>query len=381
GDGRQLNYVDEIVNAFANDVNKKNPEILIISGDLTNNGEKESHLQLAQKLEDIEEKAGTRVFVIPGNHDIQNPWARGFKDQNQYKADTIDEKDFKKIYGKFGYEEAISKDESTLSYLVAPSEDVWLLLLDTNLYLNNNGSTPITNGRIGQETFGWIRQCSELAKKNNAKLVTVMHHNLFNHSDVLNEGFTLDNSEEALKVFEEVGINLVLSGHIHIQDIKSNSSNTIYDIATSSLIMYPEQYGVLKYYQTNGFDYSTSRVDVEGWAKETGAEDENINNFMEYSKNYFAEASYNKTYEALTSLDGYSEQDIKLMAETMSLLNVNYFGGTVDSVRDQVIKSQGYNLWEEAESDFLKKYLLSMTHDTLLNNNQLQFTHQDMEKE
>jgi len=45
GDGRQLNYIDEIVNAFANDVDKEKPDILIISGDLTNNGEKESHLK------------------------------------------------------------------------------------------------------------------------------------------------------------------------------------------------------------------------------------------------------------------------------------------------------------------------------------------------
>jgi 3',5'-cyclic AMP phosphodiesterase CpdA len=382
GDGRQLNYVDEIVDAFAYDVNKKKPDILIISGDLTNNGEKESHLKLAEKLEGIEKEAGTHVFVIPGNHDIQNPWARGFKGNKQYETDTIDRDGFKEIYNNFGYVEAISKDKSTLSYLAAPSEDVWLLMLDTNLYLYNDGLMPTTNGRIGEETIEWIKKCSELAKKNDAQIVTVMHHNLFNHSEVLYEGFTLDNCEAALKVFEECGLNLILSGHIHIQDIKSTNKglNSTYDIVTSSLSMYPEQYGVLKYLPSQGFDYSTSRVDVEAWAKETGIKDESLNNFKEYSKKYFADATYNKTYEELSALESYSEQEIKLMAETMSLLNINYFGGTAGSVRDEVVKSQGYKLWDAAESDFLKEYVFSMIQDSNTNNNQLQIPKQDWGK-
>lgn len=382
GDGRQLNYVNEIVDAFTYDVNKKKPDILIISGDLTYNGEEESHLKLAEKLEDIEKKAGTRVFVIPGNHDIQNPWAREFKGNRQYKTETIDRDDFKEIYENFGYNEAISKDKSTLSYLAAPSKDVWLLMLDTNLYLYNNELTSTTNGRIGKETIEWIKQCSDLAKKNNAQIVTVMHHNMFKHSEVMYEGFTLDNSEEVVKAFEECSLNLILSGHIHIQDIKSNNkvSNPIYDIVTSSLIIYPEQYGVLKYLPSKGFDYSTSQVDVEAWAKETGIKNENLNNFKEYSKKHFADASYNKTYEKLSASGNYSEQEIKLMAETMSLLSTNYFGGTAGSVRDQVVKSQGYKLWNSAESDFLKDYVLSTIQNSNTNNKQLQIPKQDREK-
>lgn len=78
GDGRQLNYVNEIVDAFGSELEKERPDILIISGDLTTNGEKESHLNLAEKLKYIQKSSGTQIFVIPRNHDIQNPWARGF---------------------------------------------------------------------------------------------------------------------------------------------------------------------------------------------------------------------------------------------------------------------------------------------------------------
>jgi 3',5'-cyclic AMP phosphodiesterase CpdA len=378
GDGKQLNYIDEIVSAFAKDINEQKPEILIISGDLTNNGEKESHLKLAEKLKYIEESAGTRVFVIPGNHDIQNPWARGFRDKKQYIVDTIDSNGFKEIYGEFGYKEAISLDKHSLSYLAAPSDDIWLLMLDTNKYeFNKVMGMPITNGMISSETMQWIEQCNKLAKEKNAQIVTVMHHNLVDHSDILKEGFTLDNNEEVIKAFEKNELNLILSGHIHIQDIKSIDigSMKLYDIVTSSLGVYPQQYGVLKYSLSQGFDYSTSRVDIEGWAKEGGIRDNFLRNFNGFSKEYFAELSYRKTYDELTSVGTYTDQEKKLMAETMSLLNINYFGGTVSAVRNEAVHSPGYELWSAAdEAQFLVKYVLSMAVEDHLNNNQLKIT-------
>ena len=41
---------------------------LILSGDLTFNGEKKSHEELAEKFKKVE-KSGAPVMVIPGNHD------------------------------------------------------------------------------------------------------------------------------------------------------------------------------------------------------------------------------------------------------------------------------------------------------------------------
>lgn len=49
GDGKQLAYSDEITDAFLADVESKKTDVLIISGDLTNNGEKTSHEELAKK--------------------------------------------------------------------------------------------------------------------------------------------------------------------------------------------------------------------------------------------------------------------------------------------------------------------------------------------
>ena len=249
GAGKQLGYIDEILSAFTYQVKNKKPDVLIISGDLTNNGEEKSHVDLANKLKEVE-KSGTAIYVIPGNHDILNPWAREFKEDKQYVTESIKEKDFSEIYKEFGYDEAILRDKNTLSYLAMPSEDVWLLMLDTNQYEDNSVlGFPQTDGKITDQTFAWIKKCNVLAKEKGAKVITVMHHSLLNHSDVIQEGYTINDNEEVIKQFQNSNLDLILSGHIHIQDISSykKDAGKIYDIATGSLAVYPHQYGMLNY--------------------------------------------------------------------------------------------------------------------------------------
>lgn len=72
GDGRVLEYGWEVMDAFLDDMKKEDPDLLILSGDLTLDGEKASHEELAELLEGLSE-AGIEVAVIPGNHDINNP--------------------------------------------------------------------------------------------------------------------------------------------------------------------------------------------------------------------------------------------------------------------------------------------------------------------
>lgn len=373
GDGKLLHYITDITDAFVQDVTEKKPEVLIISGDLTNNGEKESHKELVQKLAKIEKSAGTKIYVIPGNHDIQNPWARGFKGSEQYVTDTVSADEFAKLYAEFGYDEMIMKDEASLSYLAAPSENLYLLMLDTNIYeFNEMIGSPMTNGQLKPETLEWIRECSKLAKEKNAQLLTVMHHNLYHHSKLLNSGFTIDKSDEVLKVFEECDMRLVLSGHIHIQDVKARDKvKPIYDVVTSALSVNPVQYGSIEF-SSKGYQYATERVDVEGWAKEQGITDENLLSFREYAERYFAKSSSDKVFTSLYESGVYTDKEILMMTETMSLLNRNYFAGTVADIREEVMESEGYQLWKEADDAIrLKNYVISMVEDSRYSYNQI----------
>jgi 3',5'-cyclic AMP phosphodiesterase CpdA len=376
GAGKQIGYIDEILSAFTYEVKNKKPDTLIISGDLTINGEKKSHVDISNKLKDIE-KTGTSVYVIPGNHDILNPWARGFKGDKQYITDCISDKDFSKIYSEFGYEEAISRDKNTLSYLAIPSEDVWLLMLDTNQYKNNSAiGFPQADGQITQETFDWIKKCSALAKEKGAKIITVMHHNLLNHSDVIQDGYTVNDNKEVIDAFQSSNLDLVLSGHIHIQDISSykKDADKMYDIATGSLAVYPHQYGILKYSAENGtFRYSTSKLDLEGYSKEIGKADKNINNFSEYSRGFFGKLAYDMAYKQLIKEQKYSKDEINLMSETMRILNLRYFSGIENLNSKDVINSEGFKLWSDSHEGFLKKYIMSIVEDKDTDDNALEY--------
>lgn len=96
-DGKQMNYINEITEAFIEEVIEKKPDVLILSGDLTFNGEKKSHEELAEKLRVIIDN-GIRVLVTPGNHYIKNYNAIGFNYDSIYSVDNITAKDFKNIY-------------------------------------------------------------------------------------------------------------------------------------------------------------------------------------------------------------------------------------------------------------------------------------------
>ncbi|WP_339819576.1 metallophosphoesterase [Paenibacillus sp. FSL R7-0216] len=375
GDGKQLSYIDPMSEAFAEEVKAKNPAALILSGDLTNNGEKASHEDLAAKLKKIE-AAGTQVYVIPGNHDLSNPWARRFKGDSQYKTEAITPEQFVEIYGAFGYHEAITRDTSTLSYLAKVSPDLWLLMLDTSQYdLNEFAGFPQTDGEIPPATQEWIQKCTRLASENGARIVTVMHHNLVDHSTVPIKGFTLNNSKEINHLFEKLRLNLVLSGHIHIQDIRQ-TNHGLYDIATSAFSVYPHQYGVLQYDPTGRtIEYESTQVDVEAWARKRQVSDGNLTGFAEYSRKFFAEHSYNKAYASLGELP-LSEADKTLMARTMSDINLLYFAGRAASgpERERLLASQGYRLWEKADSTFLQGYVQSMLEPKSPYNTKLQMT-------
>ncbi|MBC1396520.1 metallophosphoesterase [Listeria welshimeri] len=363
GDGKQLAYSDEITDAFLEDVEAKKTDVLIISGDLTNNGEKTSHEELAKKLAQVE-KAGTQVFVVPGNHDINNPWARKFEKDKQLPTDTITPTDFSKIYGDFGYKDAISSDDFSLSYLAAPSSKVWLLMLDTAIYKTNmQQGTPTTEGGLTTGTLDWVKECSTLAEKNGAKLIPVMHHNLTNHSDVIQRGFTINYNQQVIDTLTAGNMEFSLSGHIHTQNIrtaKSTDGKEITDIVTNALSVYPHKYGNITYSAKNkNFTYQSQKLDIESWAKEHGKTDKNLLNFDQFDYDTFYNSGYDKAIMDLMTSGAYktySQSDKEKMADTMGLNNMYFFAGTAPP------KSAGMALWDSAPNSFLKDYVLSTSN-------------------
>lgn len=373
GDGKLLTYTDEIIDAFILDIKIRQPDALIIPGDLTCNGERESHLEMVEKLKTIE-GLGVPVYVIPGNHDIENPWARKYIGDEMIKIESISKDEFPEMYKSFGYGEAIYRDNNSLSYLAAPSEDVWLLMLDTAKYDRNKVRTaPEMGGEISPDTLEWIKECSKLAEENNAEIIAVMHHSLMDHSEVVNENFTINNSAEVLSVLIDCGIQVTLSGHIHLQDIKSytKDENMIYDIATSCLVAYPNQYGILEFLPNNGYRYRTDRVNMKRYVEENSITDENLIKFKDYTRDFFYRRSYDKYYDSMLEISQFSDEEMRAISSTVADLNLKYFAGFRNENMNGAFDTEGFNILLNTAPCFVRSYVLSMFDDKYTDNNKI----------
>ncbi len=372
GDGKIVKYIEEITEAFISDVIKKKPEVLIISGDLTFNGAKESHEDFAKKLEKVRE-AGIAVLVTPGNHDINNYYASKIGANTIERVNRVNPKEFKKIYSDFGYDTAAYEDKNSLSYITKVTEDLWIFMIDSNIYKNNRKSNPSEpGGEIEEKTLEWIDEHLKIAKDSGAEVITVTHHNLIDHNSMINFNFTINNNKELLNILQKHDVKLNLTGHIHVQDIKEieHEKGTITDISTTALSVCDNQYGLIKYIPNNEIVYVTEEVNVEEWARMNNLEDENLLNFEEYSKQFFKESS---TRKAVESLSGYSipKEELKILSEFIGMLNPPYFSGKLDRVYDELIESEGYKLWQKIGNISMKPYIDSILNGEIKDQNSI----------
>lgn len=373
GDGKRLEYSDPLTDAWVEEIRSARPDAVILSGDLTNNGELASHRKLAEKLGRIE-AAGSRVYVIPGNHDINNPWASGFRNDVQYRTEGVDPDEFRHIYANFGYDEAVSRDKVTLSYLATPSASLWLLMLDTSQYDNNyRQGYPQTDGELPESTLKWIGKCADEARRQGARLLPVMHHNLLDHNSVIQKGYTLNNSREAVSLFSRIGVKAVFSGHIHIQDIstKAVQGNMIADIASNALSVYPHQYGRVTVSKDGSFRYSTVKLQVGRYAKQLGSRDVKLLQFETYSRERFMALSdrlYERAVSEDRSLANLTQEEQQRLTKTMALLNLHYFAGTENTGAQEIAGINGDKLLDTLHEGFLKNYLNGIRSDNTEDN-------------
>lgn len=113
-----------------------------------------------------------------------------------------------------------------------------------------------------------------------------------------------------MSVFKECELNIVFSGHIHIQDIMADAGENIFDVMNSSFIMYPVQYGKINI-NKDGLIYNTELVDVEKWAEDFDVRNNDLLDFNDFSKDYFFEESSLKTFNELIGTGLYSEEVAK----------------------------------------------------------------------
>nr|WP_290224503.1 metallophosphoesterase [Trichocoleus desertorum] len=205
-----------------------NLDFLLIPGDLTQHGEPENHTWLAERLAQLP----FPTYVVPGNHDFPNAIANDA---------SISWADFPTYYHKFGYE-----DTSQMYYTCKPLPGVRLIGLNSNQF-DAQGKQL---GRLDEPQLSWLRQV--LSKVKAQELVMVMvHHNVVEHlprqsQHPLGRRYMLENAPALLQILQDAGVQLIFTGHLHVQDIAQHQG--IYEITTGSLVSYPHPYRVLQFH-------------------------------------------------------------------------------------------------------------------------------------
>lgn len=227
-------------------------DFLLLPGDLTQHGEPENHRWLAERLT----KLPFPAYVIPGNHDVPVAIA----DQQ-----SIGLADFPSYYRQFGYD-----NPEQLYYTQQVLPGVRLIGLNSNQF-NERGEQI---GRVDRKQLRWLQGVLEQKAPDELILVTI-HHNVLEHlpgqtHHPLGRRYMLDNAGELLEILREAGVQLVLTGHLHVQDVAGDRG--MYDITTGSLVSYPHPYRVFQYRRDDRdrqlLDIKTYRIEsVPGWEK------------------------------------------------------------------------------------------------------------------
>lgn len=268
---------------------------IIIPGDLTKDGEKKSHLEVMEILKSwTYENPQRKIFLIPGNHDINNKQAFDYK--NLKKTDGIEPREFFEIYDflykdrvlefyknsnifkshldfvnkKFnrdfkysyycqGYGSYLARIDNNLEN----KNSLTLLFIDTSIYScdyeqnHKDGKTNVV-GALDKNVMKWAIEKIDEAKARKDMIFVISHHALIpNFRDqrlVLgpfiiknwNEKYIDDdpriNDKLPIEVLADMGVKFLFTGHLHengTAKYKSVLGNEIFNIQTGSTVTYP----------------------------------------------------------------------------------------------------------------------------------------------
>lgn len=218
------------------------PDLLIIPGDLTKDGEMASHMYVAGQLQRIEQN-GTKVYVVPGNHDLDNPSAYSYLGGRQTRVANLPADSFPALYNAFGYGEAVMRMQGGLSYMAYPANGLAIIALNSAM---PNTTSRQSAGGLTEETLQWAEQAAAQAHSDGRAVIGVMHHNIVEHFDgharfastyIANTSASLPALEEVQQRLVAAGFGVMLTGHFHIQSIQHviTDDGELFDIATGAV--------------------------------------------------------------------------------------------------------------------------------------------------
>ncbi len=181
----------EIVERLREKIDEIAPDLVIVSGDLTQRARSAQFIKAKAFLDSLPKPQ----IVVPGNHDVPmyNVLARFAAPLDKYKKYIT--KDLQPFF---------SDEEIAV------------------IGINTARSLTIKDGRINKEQIAEV--CRRMCDLPNEMLkIVVTHHPFDLPENHLDEDDLVDNAEKAMQRFAECGADVFLSGHLHVSYISQSA--------------------------------------------------------------------------------------------------------------------------------------------------------------
>jgi 3',5'-cyclic AMP phosphodiesterase CpdA len=167
-------FIPDLLERSILEINDIEPTAVVVSGDLTDAGYRQ---EFETAAEYIRRFRCENVMVIPGNHDSRN----------------VGYVHFERLFGE--------------RYSCIDFQDAVMVGIDSS-------EPDLNDGRVGREHYGFIRE--SFARSDERLKIFVIHHHLIPIPGTGRERNIIFDAGDVLELLNDLGVDLVLSGHKHV---------------------------------------------------------------------------------------------------------------------------------------------------------------------
>ncbi len=167
-----VHFVPNLMNRVIVELNELKPDLVVCTGDFTNEGFRQEYKTAAAYLQQIE----ARLVAVPGNHDSRN-------------------------VGYVHFEELIGP-----RHWAHDVGDIRIVGVDSS-------EPDLNDGQVGRERYGWL--IDQFAVPAELKIY-VQHHHLLPIPGTGRERSTVSDAGDLIELLIRSGVNVALTGHKHV---------------------------------------------------------------------------------------------------------------------------------------------------------------------
>ncbi len=239
----------------------KETDVVIIPGDLSKNGEIESHSGFIKELYRLKE-SGKKIFVITAGHDY-NDYSFAYENDERIEVEGTPFAALYDMYRDFGYGDALAFDNRTNSYVAEISAGVRMLAINCDSYQNPKGTMDDT-------LMAWAKEQLDKAKADGCTVFAICHYPIIPSVPVFDlvGDARIKDWRKVAAFLADNGVELALTGHMHIQSINefySEKGNRLIDICTACLVGSPAKYRKITVNDSSVMKVESIAVEDFGW--------------------------------------------------------------------------------------------------------------------